>query len=203
MPKLLANPRLTLIGTALISASACSQPAPLTEGDWKLDNAASSLSFVTVKARNVGEAHAFKALEGSVSPDGKAELVVDLASVDTGIEIRDQRMREVLFDVGAYPKANVTAQIDPAVFANLAVGDSVTQDTTATLDLYGATSEVNATVRVVRTGADTVLVTTTRPIVLDAGGLGLADGVEQLRELAGLPAISHAVPVSFAITFRR
>ncbi len=199
----IAKIRLATAALAMVAASACSQPAPLDEGSWSLDNAQSSLSFATVKAGNVGEAHAFKTLGGLISPDGKAKLNIDLASVDSGIEIRDQRMRDVLFEVGAYPQAEVTVQLDPASLASLKAGESKLQDITATLNLHGATSEVAANVRVVRTGADTVLVATTRPIMLDADSLGLGDGVEQLRELAGLPEISHAVPVSFAITFRR
>ncbi len=199
----IAKIRLATAALAMVAASACSQPAPLDEGSWSLDNAQSSLSFATVKAGNVGEAHAFKTLGGLISPDGKATLNIDLASVDTGIEIRDQRMRDVLFEVGAYPQAEVKVQLDPASLASLKAGESKLQDITATLNLHGATSEVAANVRVVRTGADTVLVATTRPIMLDADSLGLGDGVEQLRELAGLPEISHAVPVSFAITFRR
>lgn len=186
-----------------VAVSACSQPAPLAEGNWTLDNATSSLSFVTIKAANVGEAHVFKSLGGSVAPDGKAQLTIDLASVDTGVEIRDERLREVLFEVGAYPSAKVATQLDPASFAKLAPGDSVEQEIAGSLDLHGVTSEVSAKVRVVRVGADEVFVTTTRPIMLDADSLGLTGGVEKLRELAGLPVISHAVPVSFAITFRR
>ena len=203
LPEKILAIRPAISGLALLAAASCTQPAPLTEGSWTLDNTASSLSFVTVKAGDVGEAHVFKALDGSVAPDGAASLTIDLASVDTEVEIRDQRMRDVLFEVGAYPKAKVSVQLDPTGIAKLNVGESVTQDLSATLDLHGVASEVSAKVRVVRSGADQVLVSTTRPIMLDAGSLGLAGGVEKLRDLAGLPAISNAVPVSFSITFRR
>ena len=192
-----------ITAATLLLTAACSQPAPLSQGEWTLDGDNSSLSFVSVKAGDVGESHVFKTLAGAVSPDGTATLTIDLASVDTGIEVRDQRLRDVLFEVGTFPKADITAQIDPGRIANLDVGASVEQDITATLSLHGVVSEVGTNVRVVRTGADAITVATTRPIILDAKALGLADGVEQLRELAGLPAISHAVPVSFAITYRR
>jgi hypothetical protein len=36
---------------------------------------------------------------------------------------------------------------------------------------------------------------------VDAAKFGLSDGVEKLREIAGLDSISHAVPVSFVMTF--
>lgn len=203
MPINFANIRHVIAGIALIAGAACSQPAPLGAGSWEVDDSDSTLSFVTIKNGNVGEAHVFKKLGGSVSPDGTASLTIDLASVDTGIEIRDQRMRDVLFEIGAYPRAEVSTKVDPASLTNLAVGQSVTQDLAATLDLHGIKSEVEANVRILRTGADSVLVTTTRPMILDAEPLGLVDGVEKLRELAGLTAISSAVPVSFAIIFHR
>ena len=37
--------------------------------------------------------------------------------------------------------------------------------------------------------------------IINADAVSLADGVEQLREIAGLPSISKAVPVSFVLQF--
>ncbi len=205
MPKDNNMTRLALAGSLLLSVAACSQPAPspLVEGMWTVDGGTSSLSFVTVKNGDVGEAHGFGKLGGSVEPDGTATLTIDLASVDTGVEIRDQRMRDVLFETGTYPEATVTTQLDPESFAKLGIGESVTQKLSGKLDLHGLTSDVEAEVEVLRAGPDRVEVSTLRPIILDAGSLGLGDGVEKLRDLAGLPAISSAVPVSFSITYKR
>ncbi|WFL78404.1 YceI family protein [Altererythrobacter arenosus] len=195
----------TTAAASLFTMAACSQPAPapLVEGDWSLDNSASSLSFVSVKAGDIGEVHGFKQMEGAVSRDGKAKVTIDLASVDTGIEIRDGRMREFLFDTGAYPEATISAQVDPAAFSTMAVGASTIQPITATIDLRGATSEVETEVNVLRAGEDRVVVSSARPIILDADALGLSEGVGKLQELAGLPAISAAVPVTFSLTFER
>jgi hypothetical protein len=49
--------------------------------------------------------------------------------------------------------------------------------------------------------SDYVVVANLQPIVLNTASLGLGDGVEKLRELAGLPNITQAVPVTFVITF--
>ncbi|MCB2089653.1 MAG: YceI family protein [Sphingomonadaceae bacterium] len=194
-----------ITAASLLALGACSQPAPapLVEGSWTLDSTASDLSFVTVKAGNVGEAHGFKGLSGSVTPEGLATLAVDLATVDTGVDIRDERMRDVLFEVGTHPQAKVSAQLDPASLSALAVGESKTMPVKATLDLHGTSSEIETQLDVVRTGADTVLVITTRPIILDATAFGLGEGVEKLRNLAQLPAISTAVPVTFRLTYSR
>lgn len=205
MPIAQNTKRFAIAGPLLLSLAACSQPTPssLVEGMWTVDGSTSTLSFVTVKNGDVGEAHGFKKLGGSVEPDGTATLTIDLASVDTGVEIRDQRMRDVLFETGIYPEATVTVQLDPASFAKLGIGESITQKLLAKFDLHGMTSDVEADVEVLRAGSDRVEVSTIRPVILDAGSLGLGDGVEKLRNLAGLPTISSAVPVSFSITYKR
>jgi len=45
------------------------------------------------------------------------------------------------------------------------------------------------------------LVVSERPVVISATQFGLAEGVESLRKIAGLPSISVAVPVSFVLSF--
>jgi hypothetical protein len=40
-----------------------------------------------------------------------------------------------------------------------------------------------------------------KPIIVNAGSLNLVEGVEALRESAGLPSISKAVPVTFVLQF--
>ena len=54
-----------------------------------------------------------------------------------------------------------------------------------------------------RRSGDRLLVTSSQPVVVDAGALGLDEGVERLREIAGLPSITPAVPVSFRLTLRQ
>jgi hypothetical protein len=58
------------------------------------------------------------------------------------------------------------------------------------------------TADVMITRLDEALVATTlKPIVVTADDFGLQTGVEALREVAGLPSISRAVPVSFTVLF--
>lgn len=197
----------TLAPAALILTAACAQepaePAPLAQGEWSVDAAASSLSYVSVKAGEIAEANSFSGLSGSVTPDGAASLEIDLATVETGVDIRNERMRDLFFEVADHPTAKVTAQIDPAAFETLAVGASVTQPLEATLSVKGVEAPVETQVSVTRTGEDRVLVTSTRPVIVDAGALELTEGLATLQELAGLPSITPAVPVSFSIAFKR
>jgi len=46
-----------------------------------------------------------------------------------------------------------------------------------------------------------VMVASTKPLIVDAAKFGMTEGVEKLREIAGLQSISNAVPVSFVMTF--
>lgn len=171
--------------------------------DWILDNNASRLNFVSIKAGNVAENHTFGEIAGHMTETGAVELVITLDSVDTDIDIRDERMRQMLFDTKQHPKAQIKTQIDPATVKSLEVGQSTVLNVEAGLDLSGQQSTLNAEVRVVKVAEDKLLVTTHTPILLNADNLGLASGIEKLREVAGLPMISLAVPVDFSLTFTR
>lgn len=172
-------------------------------GDWQLDSGASSLSFVTIKAINIGEVHDFGSLSGSVTADGQAVLKIALDSVRTNIDIRDERMREHLFDTASFPEATIDASIDVPAIEALSPGASTQIDLNGTLTVKSIEAAVATTVSVTRLDADRVLVISRKPLVVYATSLGLAGGVEKLRELAGLPSISEAVPVNFSLTFHR
>src|SRR5690606_31654272 len=77
------------------------------QAEWTLDNEASAFYYVTSKAGAVSELNSFGNLSGTIADDGSATLSIDLASVNTAIEIRDQRMRDIVFKVGEFPRAEV------------------------------------------------------------------------------------------------
>lgn len=192
----------------LVIITGCSQapgdaPPSVTNGAWSVDGAGSHLSYVSVKAGDVAEANAFKKLSGSVGTDGAAHIDIDLSSVSTGVDIRDERMRDILFNVAQNPKATVSAQLDPTAFAALDVGQSLTQELDATLSLNGLETPVRTQVSVTRVSADRVLAVSNAPVIISADSLNLGDGLAKLQELAGLPSITPVVPVSFSIAFER
>lgn len=196
-----------LIASAALCLAACSQPAPAETpklgGDWTVDAGQSEFSFVTVKSGTLAEAHTFSGLSGTVMASGDAEIDIPLASVETNIDLRNERMREFLFETETYPEATVTAKLDPAIFTDLGIGDAVSVPVTATLNLHGQALEIDTDLLVTRIGTDKVQVGTTVPIIVNAADFGLDGGVEKLRELANLPAITPDVPVSFSIVFKR
>ena len=184
-------------------ADAAAEATPVTEGAWTLDPAASRLSYVSIKAGEIAEANRFDTLAGSVAADGTASLDIDLASVNTGVDIRNERMREIFFQVAENPKANVTAKLDPAAFAGLAVGQSLTRPLKASVTVKGATGEIETEVLVTRVSDDRVTVVPTAPVIVTTDMFGLTDELGELRALAQLPSITPAVPVTFTLAFTR
>ncbi len=168
---------------------------------WALDEGASSVHFVTVKNAVIAETHEFLEVSGAVAAD-EAAVTIALGSVETLIPIRNERMREMLFEVASYPEATLTAPVDQAALEALAPGESVEQRLSGALSLKGSTLPLEFSVRVSRQGPDAVRVESLGPVMVSAEQLGLATGVEALRAIAGLNSITPMVPVSFSLLFR-
>jgi len=177
--------------------------SPSTLAQWTLDNSLSRLNFVSVKATDIGEVHKFTQLKGQFNADGKLEVLVDLLSVDTLIPIRNERVKQYLFNVRQYPIAVIRANLDTGALRELAFGQVKFVEIDGTLTFKEKTIEFTTEVLASKVGDDTLVVTTAQPIMMTATALGLSEGIEKLRELAGLPSISQAVPITFALTFRQ
>lgn len=170
---------------------------------WQLDNQSSSLNFVTIKKGDVAEAHKFMRLEGSVTDEGKVNFSIDLTSVNTQIEIRDERMKEFLFNTKLFPKANFSAQLDMTLLNKIAAGKSILMSFSGDISLHGEKQQVNVQVMVAKLSDNQFIVSSLKPIIINAKNFSLIAGVQKLQELAKLPSISNAVPVSFVLTFNR
>ena len=172
----------------------------VAQAHWSLDNDASSLSFVTVKAEHVAEAHTFDSLSGTIGDDGGVEISIELASVNTMIPIRNERMQEMLFETNLFPDATISGSINLDALTGMDAGSSVARQIDFELSLHGQSVALAADVQMTRTG-EGVIVSTLKPIIVMADSFSLVAGVEKLREVAGLPGISRAVPVSFTVVF--
>ena len=170
---------------------------------WNLDNEKSSLSFVSIKAVDIAEVHRFKEMAGRISDKGKAVVTIELASVDTGVPIRDERMQEMLFETDKYPLATVRAKLDMKIIDAVATGSSTRLTTELELDLHGVRVTVDANVVIAKLDEKVLMVTSSKPVILNAASANLVDGIEALREVASLPSIGNAVPVSFVLVFEK
>jgi len=174
---------------------------PSAFAQWQLQGNDSSVNFVSVKSSTTAEVHHFKKLTGAISDTGAVALNIDLASVETNIGIRNDRVKSMLFETSTFLQANVTGAIDIEKVASLNVGDSYVETVKLDLDLHGASQEVSNEVQVVKLNDGKLLVSSIRPVVINASSFGLEPGIEQLRTVAKLPSISTAVPVTFNLIF--
>ncbi len=181
-----------------LSASLFAGPAL---SDWTMDPERSHLAFMSIKAKDVGEVHSFTEMTGTIADDGSVSVSMMLDSVETLIPIRNERMREFLFVTTDYKDATLTAKVDPALITAMKPGDIAQITAEGNLSMHGATQPMTLNMQAAKVADGTVMVASTKPLVIDAAKFGMSDGVEKLREIAGLDSISNAVPVTFAMTF--
>lgn len=204
------------LSIVLIAGAATLAACNLTPGatkaslpdSWQIDSTKSTLNFVTTKAGQsgvggVGEVQSFGQFAGGVSPGGEISFTVTLASVATGVDIRDERLRTMLFNVKDMPLATFAARIDPAMLRELAPGSVKDIDVAGQLTLASQSKPMVAKLRVLALGASQLSVSTRVPIVVDAAQFGLKPGVEALREVMGLNFLATSAPVSMQLVLDR
>ncbi|WP_258405172.1 YceI family protein [Shewanella mesophila] len=184
------------LGISLFSATALAS-------SWQVNSQDSVVNFISVKKGDIAEVHKFTQVSGILDTDGGFNLSIPLTSVWTNVEIRDIRMKEVLFETAQYPSVELMAKVDINSIEKLAIGTMQSLSLDATLTLHGEEKSILVNVRVAKLAQDKILVMSEYPIIVNAADFGLTSGVDKLRELAGLSAISQAVPVSFVLTLGR
>lgn len=169
--------------------------------NWHLDGESSRLSFVTGKNGNTAEVHRFLVLHGSVDRKGTASLRIEMDSVSSGIPLRDERMRDELFEVKQFAEATVKAQIDLRPLDDLADGAQIELRLPLTVTLHGQSHSYNALLLATRLDQRRFQVVTLEPLVLRAEDYGLMPGLESLRKFAKLKSINPTVPVNAVLIF--
>ena len=169
--------------------------------DWYLEGESSRLSFVSTKNANVSEVQRFLVLHGKVDPEGLAQVEVELESINSGIPLRDERMRKELFQIDRFSDALITTKIDLRPINDLAPGAQLELRLPLTVDLHGQKHTYNAQLLATRLDDRRFQVVTLEPLVINAEDFDLAPGLEALRKMAGLSAISLSVPVSAVLIF--
>ncbi|CAA0114582.1 Uncharacterised protein [Halioglobus japonicus] len=193
--KLLQTFHYLVLGAVLLVSSAMAQ------ADWELDSKNSTINFVSIKNNSVAEDHSFPSLEGYIGAAGNAQVTINLESVQTMIDVRNERMREMLFETVKFPLATVSAQVEPGVLAMAAEGGVVTVELPVTLSLHGQEKVLNAQLVIVAISENRLRVLSASPLLVNAADFDLAAGVAALQKVAGLQAISTAVPVTLQLQF--
>lgn len=168
---------------------------------WTLAPTESSFTFLSTKKGTVTEVHRFSDLSGRIAPDGTATVSIGLESVSTGVDIRDVRMRFLLFQVDTYEDATISAKIDPAAIAALWDDMKMTTEIPFMVNLHGVDKELMIPVTISRQGQGMVSVASAEPFIVNAVDFALDGGIAQLSEAVGNIGISANVPVDFDLTF--
>lgn len=78
----------------------------------------------TTKQETTVEKHQFTGVEGSVDRTGRAVVKIDLGSLETGVDLRNVRMRFLLFETFKFPRAEIFAQLNKARLQALTLGST-------------------------------------------------------------------------------
>jgi polyisoprenoid-binding protein YceI len=187
---------------ALISLSGCgnSQTSELTKA-WVIDSVNSRVNFISIKTGKIGESHTLSDLSGDIS-GGKASIIISPDSVESLVPIRNDRMREFLFNTGLYPSIEVSADVD-VLLNQLNNGDSLLATLPASLSMHGVTKELQLELRIIRLSTEILVVASTKPVIIRAADYNMVDGIGKLSALVNNIAIAESVPVSFSLQFKR
>ncbi len=182
---------------------ACQSPSEkpqINQPLWQLQIDQSELNFTSTKNESISESHAIKFSKGEVNSLLLAELILDLNQVETQIPIRNQRIKDILFETDKFPQASIKAQLNKTLPFNTPF------DIAFELNLHGIVKELSAQVmiQINEEGPKSEMVVTTyTPVLIHAKDFGLDAGINQLTQIAKLKAISYEVPVDFKLVFHK
>ncbi len=191
---------MKLLLTAVTIASAI-VAGPALADSWTLAPEGSHLAYGSIKKDTVGEVNSFTRLSGHVSPDGKADIKIDLSSVETNIDIRNERMIEYVFRKAG--SATLTAQLDMDEVSGLGIGKTTIVDAEAVLSLAVTDAAFDAEMFVARLSETSVMVSTNDMVFLSTEDAGVNAGIDTLMELADLPGITRTVPITARLIFTK
>jgi polyisoprenoid-binding protein YceI len=176
-------------------------PGVAAAAGWTVVSDQSTVAFVSVKADAIGEVMHFTSVSGTVSQDGQAKVTIPLKSVETNVDVRNERMRDFLFETMKFPDAVITAKLDMAKLTDIAVGERTRLPLEATVEMHGLSLDIEPDVYVTHVAENQVLVETATPVIVTADDFEMQPGLDKLKELAALPSITPVVPVTFSLMF--
>ena len=170
--------------------------------NWILEKSSSYLNFTSIKNNKIVEVHRFNKLSGEINKDGIVDVVINLKSVNTGIEIRDQRLQEYIFDTKKYPTAIFSAHIDvDKILSKLYQNPVYKTILEGYLNLKEHKVLLKIPVDIKYLSNKRVQIMSTSPIMLNINDFKMADGLEKIKNLVNLDSIGVNIPVNFKVVF--
>ena len=87
------------------------------------------------------------------------------------------------------------------MLTEMRAGESVQATFEAVIDLHGIQQSMPVQLAVNKQENGGLLIALAKPLIINAASFGLAESVEQLREIAGLPSINNNVVIDFTLQF--
>jgi outer membrane protein OmpA-like peptidoglycan-associated protein len=190
-----------LAGAAVVACALLAGAVAADARNWILDPAASKLTYQSVKKNTIVETNSIRNISGSLSENGAGKIVFDLDSVDTGVDLRNVRMRFLFFETFKFPTATVTANVDPAAFADLPTRRRMSAKLPFRLDMHGVVKDLEANVVVTMISETMVSIASETPIAVKVEDFGLLPNVEKLQIAANVTNIVPVASVSFDFVF--
>jgi len=169
--------------------------------NWTLDPTASVLTYQSVKKNTIVETNKIRNIAGTLTLAGDAKVTFDLNSVDTGVDLRNVRMRFLFFETYKYPSAELTAKVDPAAFADLATKRRVKAILPFRLNLHGVDKDLEANIVVTMISDNMVSVASEAPVAVHVEDFGLLPNIDKLQQAANVTNIVPTASVSFDFVF--
>lgn len=166
---------------------------------WQLVPDDSIVAYGSIKANVAGEVNTFNKIDGAIAADGQAMISIELTSVNTNVDIRNQRMIKYVF--GDNTKAVLTTQLDMEAIKALSIGDTTTMEVEGVLSFLGEDVDVDTHFFVVKLSDSKILATTDSMIMMQTEELGVNAGLDKLMELAKLPSITRVSPITLRFVF--
>ncbi len=206
--------------TALLVLTACDNntelaqptppPSPLevssaTPAQVKLSG---SLDVTSVKNGSMPVTATLRVLDGELAlrdrnawSGASGQVQVALTSFDSNNEVRDDRVRETLLQVGLHPMASFELTgVSGLPPDGIPVGGSGTGALSGQVTLAGATQAVQVPVAINRRGEEAWDISTTEPVGLSLRGFGLQEQAETLRAECAHESIDDVVRINFNVT---
>jgi hypothetical protein len=179
-------------------------PAPVPEVVAGLLHLGAEVEVTTIKNGTAPVVGRFAAAEGELHVQNidtweglTGAIRVPLIQWDSGLAVRDERVRETFFRVPDVPRAVLELQMAQPLSSPLLVGATADVVLQATLSVGGPAVPVNLEVRLKREGERTYTFESTAPTKVEISALGLSSQLEALVTLCGHQSVADAVTIAF------
>ena len=194
-----------IISFMLITAAMSAYGGNMDASLWTAQD--STITFLSSKINkqlnSITEQSSFTANKSQLDAEGNFTMNIDLSSVKTNIGLRDQRLKDWVFETGQFANAEISGKVEMSAINKLQEGEAISLQQPLLINIHGKKINFNANLSIQRNMNNKITVSTRTPVILDIKQMGMTEGVARMVEVMGLSSIVEQVPVSFDGIFTR